>query len=127
VIAYLLDDSSVLALGKGYRALSGLIVDAAAGRAMLAVPALCLCSAEAQRPGIAEHLAMLPVDIEPLELSAVIPAGRLIGDGVDWRIAQAVAAALPSPVHPDGRVVLSADTARYRGTGIEPVDPRVVS
>jgi hypothetical protein len=123
VIACLLDDSAVLALGRGYPALSGFIVDAAAGRAVLAVPALCLCAAEAQRAGIAEHVGMLPVDIEPLELSAVIPAGRLIDNGVDWRVAQAVAAALPSAVHPDGRVVLSVEVARYRGTGIQPIDP----
>ncbi len=126
MIACLLDDSSVLALGKGYPALSGFIVDAAAGRAVLAVPALCLCAAEAQRPGVAEHVGMLPVDIEPLDLSAVIGAGWLIGDGVDWRIAQAVTAALPSAVHPDGRVVVSVDTARYQGTGIEPVNPGAV-
>ncbi len=123
MIACLLDDSAILALGSGYPALSGFIVDAAAGRAVLAVPALCLCAAEAQRVGVAEHVGMLPVDIEPLDLSVVIPAGRLIGNGVDWRIAQAVAAALPSAVHPDGRVVLSVDTARYQGTGIEPIDP----
>jgi hypothetical protein len=125
VIACLLDDSAVLALGKGYPALSGFIVDAGAGRAMLAVPALCLCAAEAQRPGIAEHVGMLPVDIEPLDLSAAIPAGRLIGDGVDWRIAQAVAAALPSAAYPDGRVVLSVETFRYQGTGVRPIDPSV--
>lgn len=123
MIACVLDDSSLLALGKGYPALSGFIVDAAAGRAVLAVPALCLCAAEAQRPGIAAHVATLPVDIEPLELSVVIPAGRLIGGGVDWRVAHAVAAALPSAVHPNGRVVLSVDTGRYQGTGIEPIDP----
>jgi hypothetical protein len=124
VITCLLDDSALLALGTGYPALSGLIVDAAAGRALLAVPALCLCAAEAQRPGIAEHVGMLPVDIEALELSAAIPAGQLIGNGVDWRIAQAVASALPTAVHPDGRVVLSVETARYQGTGIEPVNPQ---
>lgn len=125
MIACLLDDSSVLALGKGYPALSGFIVDAAAGRAVLSVPALCLCAAEAQRPGIAEHLGMLPVEVEPLELSAAIPAGRLIGDGVDWRIAQAVAAALPTAIHPHGRVVLSVDPARYKGTGVKPIDPGI--
>jgi hypothetical protein len=123
VITCVLDDSSLLALGKGYPALSGFIVDAAAGRAALAVPALCLCAAEAERPGISEHVGMLPVEIEPLDLSVVIPAGMLIGNGVDWRIAHAVAAALPSAIHPMGRVVLSVDTARYRGTGIEPIDP----
>jgi hypothetical protein len=69
---------------------------------------------------------MLPVDIEPLDLSAVIGAGQLIGGGVDWRIAHAVTAALPSAAHPDGRVVLSVDTARYHGTGIDPVNPSTV-
>lgn len=126
MIACLLDDSALLALGKGYPALSGFIVDAAAGRAVLAVPALCMCAAEARRPGIAEHVGMLPVDIEPLDLSMAIPVGPLIGGGVDWRIAQAVAAALPSAIYPDGRVVLSAETARYEGTGVQPVDPGAV-
>jgi hypothetical protein len=123
VIRCLLDDSALLALGRGYPALSGFIVDAAAGRAVLAVPALCLCAAEAQRPGIAVHVGMLPIDIEPLELSAAITVGRLIGEGVDWRIAQAVSAALPSAIHPDGQVVLSVQTSRYAGTGVRPVDP----
>lgn len=58
-----------------------------------------------------------------LELSAVIPAGRLIGDGVQWQIAHAVAAAMPGAAHPDGRIVLSVNTARYQGTGISPIDP----
>jgi hypothetical protein len=123
VIGCLLDDSALLALGRGYPALSGFIVDAAAGRAVLAVPALCLCAAEAQRPGIAEHAGMLPIDIEPLELSAAVTVGRLIGEGVDWRVAQAVSAALPSAIHPDGRVVLSVETFRYEKTGVRPVDP----
>jgi hypothetical protein len=126
VIACLLDDSALLALGRGYPALSGFIVDAAAGRAVLAVPALCLCAAEAHRPGIAEHIGALPVDIEPLDLSATIPVGRLIGEGIDWRIAQAVAAALPSAVHPEGRVVLSVQSARYQATTIRPIDPGAI-
>jgi len=66
---------------------------------------------------------MLPVDVEPLELSAAIGAGTLIRNGIDWRIAQAVAAALPSAIHPEGRVILSVDTGRYQGTGVEPIDP----
>jgi len=123
VIACLLDDSALLALGHGYPALSGFIVDAAAGRAVLAVPALCLCAAEAQRPGIADHVGALPVDIEPLDLSTTIPVGRLISEGIDWSIAQAVAAALPSAVYPEGRVVLSVQPARYQATEVQPIDP----
>jgi hypothetical protein len=126
VIACLLDDSALLALGQGYPALSGFIIDAAAGRAVLAVPALCLCAAEAQRPGIADHIGALPVDIEPLDLSTTVPVGRLIGDGVDWRIAQAVVAALPSPVHPEGRVVLSVQPVRYHTTPVRPIDPGAI-
>ena len=126
MIACLLDDSALLALGRGYPALSGFIVDAAAGRALLMVPALCLCAAEAKRPGIAEHVGALPVDIEALDLSATIPVGRLISEGVDWQIAQAVAAALPSAMHPEGRVVLSVQPERYQATPIRPIDPGAI-
>jgi hypothetical protein len=126
VIACLLDDSALVALGRGYPALSGFIVDAAAGRAVVAVPTLCLCAAEAERPGIADHVGALPVDIEPLDLSTTIPVGRLIGEGIDWRMAHAVAAALPSALYPDGRVVLSVQTARYQGTNVNPIDPGAI-
>lgn len=126
MIACLLDDSALLALGQGYPALSGFIVDAAAGRAVLMVPALCLCAAEAQRPGIAEHVGALPVDIEALDMSATIPVGRLISEGIDWQIAQAVAAALPSAVYPEGRVVLSVRPERYQATSIRPIDPGAI-
>ena len=126
MIACLLDDSALLALGRGYPALSGFIVDAAAGRAILAVPALCLCAAEAQRAGIADHIGALPVDIEPLDLTTTVPVGRLIGDGVDWRIAQAIAAALPSVMYPEGRVVLSVQPDRYQATAVRPIDPGAI-
>ena len=126
MIACLLDDSALLALGRGYPALSGFIVDAAGGHAVLAVPALCLCAAEAERPGIADHIGALPLDIEPLDLSTTIPVGRLIGEGIDWQIAQAVAAALPSALYPEGRVVLSVQPARYQATAIQPIDPGAI-
>lgn len=126
MIACLLDDSALLALGRGYPSLSGLIVDAAAGRAVLAVPALCLCAAETQRPGVAEHIGALPVDIEALNLSAAIPVGRLISEGIDWRMAHAVAAALPSAIYPEGRVVLSVQPARYQATPVQPIDPGAI-
>jgi hypothetical protein len=93
---------------------------------VLSVPALCLCAAEAQRSGIAEHVGALPVDIEPLDLSVTLPIGRLLGGGIDWRIAHAVAAALPSALHPQGRVVLSVQPDRYRTTGIQPIDPGTI-
>ncbi|MFI9275299.1 hypothetical protein ACIGXM_32005 [Kitasatospora sp. NPDC052896] len=41
------DHTALLALGAGYPALSGFVVDAAEGRAAVHVPALCLAAAEA--------------------------------------------------------------------------------
>jgi hypothetical protein len=104
--------------------MSAFVVDAAAGRAVVHVPVLCLTAAEAERRGVAEHVGSLPgIEVEPLELSASIPVGALIAGGTDWRIAHAVHAAHPSAVHLSGRVVLSVRPELYNGTGISPIDP----
>lgn len=87
---------------------------------------MCLCAAEAQRPGIAEHVGALPVDIEPLDLSVTIPIGRLVGEGIDWRIAHAVAVALPNALYPEGRIVLSVRPDRYQATAIQPINPGAI-
>ncbi|MCZ4124986.1 hypothetical protein [Streptomyces sp. H39-S7] len=124
MIPALLDHTALLALGAGYPALSGFVVDAAAGRATVQVPALCLTAAEAERRGVAEHIGALPgLDIESLDLSATIPVGALIADGVDWRIAHAVHASRPTADFPQGRVVLSVQPHLYDGTGVDPIDP----
>lgn len=123
MITCLLDDSALLALGRGHPDLSGFIVAAHVGKAVVGVPTLCLCAAEAQRPGITDHVGALPVEIEPLELSTTVPIGRLISAGTDWQIAHAVAAALPSIVYPDGRTVVSMEPERYDGTGVRPARP----
>ncbi|MEZ0092515.1 hypothetical protein [Streptacidiphilus sp. EB129] len=128
MIPAIFDHTALLALGAGYPALSGFVVDAAAGRAAVHVPALCLTAAEAQRQGVAEHVGALPgLDIEALDLSAVIAVGALIGDGIDWRIAHAVHASRPSAHHPTGLVVLSVQPDLYTGTGVDPIDPGKIS
>jgi hypothetical protein len=124
MIAALLDHTALLALGAGYPALSGFVVDAAAGRAVVQVPALCLAAAQAERQGVAEHVGALPgLDVEPLDLYAAIDVGGLIGRGIDWRIAHAVHASRPSVEHPQGRVVLSVQPDLYADTEVDPVDP----
>jgi hypothetical protein len=124
MIAALLDHTALLALGAGYPALSGLVVDAAAGRAVVQVPAMCLTAAQAQRRGVAEHVGALPgLDVEPLDLSAAIEVGGMIGRGIDWRVAHAVYASRPSVEHPRGRVVLSVQPDLYADTEVTPIDP----
>lgn len=128
MIPAIFDPTALLALGSGYPALSGFVVDAAAGRAAVHVPALCLTAAEAERPGVAEHVGALPgLDIDALDLSAVIAVGALIAEGVNWRIAHAVHASHPSAHHPSGLVVLSVQPDLYAGTGVEPIDPGKIS
>lgn len=124
MIAALLDHTALLALGAGYPALSGFVVDAAAGRVVVQVPALCVTAAQAERRGVAEHVGALPgLDVEPLDLSSAIQVGGLIGQGIDWRIAQAVHASRPTAEHPRGRVVLSVRPDLYTGTEVNPIDP----
>ncbi|MFD7982487.1 hypothetical protein ACFV4M_03790 [Kitasatospora indigofera] len=128
MIPAVLDHTALLALGAGYPALSGFVVDAAEGRAAVHVPALCLAAAEAQRQGVAEHVGALPgLEVEPLDLSATIAVGALIGAGTDWRIAHAVHASRPTAHHPFGRVVLTTRPELYVGTGVDPIDPGKIS
>ncbi|MFF4282866.1 hypothetical protein ACFY0Z_29310 [Streptomyces kronopolitis] len=124
MIPFLLDHSALLALGRGHRQLSGLIVAAAEGKAHGHVSALCLAVAEAVREGIAEHVASLPgLEVEPLDLPAALDTGGLLAAGVDWRIMHAVHLARPSAEWPAGRAVLSFEPKLYEGTGVEPVTP----
>ena len=125
--AALLDHTALLALGSGHQALSGFVVDAAAGRIAVQVPALCLAAAQAQRTGVAEHVGALPgLDVEPLDFAATIAVGRFISLGHDWRIAHAVHASRPTALYTRGRVVVSVQPELYAGTGVDAVDPGVV-
>jgi hypothetical protein len=73
----------------------------------------------------AQHRRDPPIG-STLDLSATIPVGRLIGEGIEWQIAHVVAAALPSLAHPEGRVILSVRPARYQATTVQPIDPGAI-
>jgi hypothetical protein len=124
VIPFLLDHSALLALGAGHRQLSGLIVRTAQGHSIGHVPALSLAVAEADRPGLGEHVASLPgLEVEPLDLTASLAIGALIASGADWRITHAVHLARPSAEWPSGRFVLSLQPTQYKDTDVDPIDP----
>lgn len=116
-----LDHTALLALGKGSRLLSGLVVAAHAehGRYVY-TPALCLAAAVAQRTGLADHLGALPaVQVIDLDYSAAATVGGFMAAGADWRDAQAIAAGRPTPDWPAGRPILSTAPGTYAGWGVQ--------
>ncbi|MEN8655368.1 hypothetical protein ABCR94_33520 [Streptomyces sp. 21So2-11] len=128
MIPFVLDHTALLTLGAGHRQLSALVVAAAEGKAVGHVPALSLAAAEGDRTGLGEHVASLPgLEVEPVDLTAALAAGVLIGAGVDWRVTQAVHLSRPCAEWPGGRVVVSLQPALYKDTGVDPIDPTAIA
>jgi hypothetical protein len=91
------DHTALLTLGAGNRLLSGLVAQAhlQPGRYVYA-PALCLTAAIAQRPGLVDHIGVLPViQVIDLDYAASATVGSVIATGVDWRAAHAINAGRP--------------------------------
>jgi hypothetical protein len=118
-----LDHTALLALGRGNRLLSRLI-DAVHRDPDLHVyvPTLCLAAATAQRPALADHIGALPsVEMIDLGYASASAVGRLIADGVDWRLAQAVDTARPDPEWPGGRPVVAELPRQYAERGVDTI------
>jgi hypothetical protein len=112
------DDTALLALGSGHRLMSGLAVTG--GR--LVVPVGCLIDAGRQRDGVADHVvALAGLSFEELGPSASRPVAVLMRGGLGLGTAHAVQAARPSVAWPDGRVVVTASAALYKGRGVRVV------
>ena len=77
LVAVVFDHTALLALGAGSRMLSGLVSQAhlRPGRYIFA-PALCLAAAIAQRPGLADHIGVLPA-MQVIDLD--YPAADAVG------------------------------------------------
>lgn len=85
-------------------------------------PALCLTTAVAQRPGLADHIGVLPaIRVVDLDYVAAAVVGSFIATGVDWRAAHAIHAGRPTPDWPTGRPVLTVTPEVYTGWGIDVV------
>ncbi len=120
-MAVVFDHTALLALGAGSRMLSGLVSQAHArpGRYIFA-PALCVAAAVAERPGLADHIGVLPaLQVIDLDYPAAAAVGSFIAAGVDWRDGQAITAARPTADWPTGRPVLTTTPETYRDWGVE--------
>ncbi|GAA3939988.1 hypothetical protein GCM10022244_55210 [Streptomyces gulbargensis] len=117
----ILDHTAMVALGRGHRLLSSIVVvevDDPAQRAH--VPALCLFAASLELPGIVAHAGALPgLEFLPLDFAATAAVEQAVAAGLDWRHAHAVYAAAASS--PEGQV-LTAEPEAYDGTGVWAVD-----
>ena len=120
-LSVVFDHTALLALGAGSRLLSGLVSQAHSrpGRYIFA-PALCLTAALAQRPGLADHIGVLPaMQVIDLDHPAAAAVGSFIAAGIDWRAAQAIDAGRPTAEWPSGRPVITTSPEPYSGWGVE--------
>jgi hypothetical protein len=119
----ILDHTALGELGRGNRLLSRLVTTALDQPAWrLQVPALCLAAAEAERPGLADHLGSLEaLEIVDLDFVHATAVGRLVAEGIDWQLAHAVTTALPSPMWPDGCQVITTTPGPYTSRSVATV------
>jgi hypothetical protein len=125
-LAVVFDHTALLALGAGNQLVSRVVTQAhhLPGRYVYA-PAMCLAAAAADRPGLADHVGMLPaVEVIELGYAAAAAVGRLISDGMDWRAAHAVDAARPSLDWPAGRPVVTDAPGTYAGLEVKTISLR---
>jgi len=123
LVAVVFDHTALLALGAGSRMLSGLVAQAHAGAGRyIYAPALCVAAAVAERPGLADHIGVLPaLQVIDLDYPAAAAVGGFVAAGVDWRAGQAIIAARPTGEWPNGRPVLTTAPDTYRDWGVEVV------
>lgn len=120
LLAVVFDHSALLALGAGSKVLSEFVSKAhtEAGR-YIYTPALCLAAAVAERPGLADHVGVLPaMQVVELDYPGAAAVGGFVASGVDWRAAHAITAGRPTPEWPAGRSVLTTTPATYTGWGL---------
>lgn len=121
LVAVVFDHTALVALGAGSRMLSGLVSQAhlRPGRYIFA-PALCVAAAVAERPGLADHIGVLPaMQVIDLDHPAAAAVGSFIAAGMDWRAGQAINAGRPTVDWPTGRPVLTTTPEAYADWGVE--------
>jgi hypothetical protein len=108
-----LDDTAMLAAGRGNHLASRLIHRAHAEADWhLYAPACALVEADRARPGTAEHIAALPgVVVLDLDLAAVLA----IAGHDTWAFAHTLHVAQPAPERPEGAVIATTTPTSWTG------------
>lgn len=121
--AVIFDHTALLALGSGSTMLSGLVSTAHTEPDQYAyTPALCLAAAIALRPGLADHVGLLPsMQVVELDYAGAAAVGGFVASGVDWRAAQAITVGRPTLDWPGGRPVLTSSPDTYTGWNVQVV------
>ncbi|MEU3104130.1 hypothetical protein [Streptomyces griseoflavus] len=114
-----LDDTAMIAAGKGNALASRLIHRAHAAGWFLYAPACALVSADRVRPGTAEHLAALP-GITVLELD--LPAALAVARETSWAPAHTQYAAEPTAERPNGAVIATTAPETWKGQPVRLID-----
>lgn len=115
-----LDDTAMVAAGRGNLMASGLIHRAHSQPGWyLYAPACALVEADRARPGTGEHLAALPgITVIDLDLPTALAMARKS----TWAPAHTQHAAQPTPERPDGSVVATTDPRRWKGLPVRVLD-----
>jgi len=118
----LLDDSALVAAGRG-NALASRLIDRAhsteADRWHLYTSACALVSADRERRGTGRHVAGLPaVVVVPLDLAAALD----VMASKDWSLPHTRYVAQPSLDLPDGAIVATARPDLWRGQPVRVLD-----
>ncbi|MFF0535084.1 hypothetical protein ACWDF1_25540 [Streptomyces coelicoflavus] len=115
-----LDDTAMVAVGKGNVLASRLIHRAQAEAGWFPyAPACALVAADRIRPGTAEHLAALPgITVLELDLSAVLAVAR----ETTWAPAHTRYAAEPTAERPNGAVIATTAPETWRGQSVRLID-----
>ncbi|WP_320778040.1 hypothetical protein [Streptomyces sp. CRN 30] len=121
---YVLDTSTLLAMG-GDKQVSGLIHAAAASDDVrLWVPVLCLLEAERRRTGIVDHVGVLVDVLHVVEddYAMAVTVADLSRVGVDFGVSAAVHAARPNQMLPTGALIATVTPEPYEGLGAGVMD-----
>ncbi|MFJ5221064.1 hypothetical protein ACIP98_41285 [Streptomyces sp. NPDC088354] len=120
VVHVVLDDTALVAAGRGNRLASRLIHRAHAETGWYLYASACaLVEADRARPGTGEHIAALPgITVVDLDL----PAALAIAHETTWAAAHTQHAALPAPERPDGAVIATAAPGRWAGQPVRGLD-----
>lgn len=117
----LLDDTAMLAAGRGNQVASRLIDSANRGALNLHATTCALVEAERARSGTAAHFASMPtVNLIDLDLPAALAVAR----DSTWAFAHTRHAAEPTFDRPESTVVATADPDRWSGLGLLVIDVR---